>query len=106
MIIRNYKDLDIQADPAKMVKLNQFETDQMFVDYYFLEPGQSQRVHTHDDSDKVYYLLEGSGRFTIGTDEHDLVAGEGCVAVATVPHGVRNESTERLVLLVMNHKTM
>lgn len=100
MIIPSYKGLAPSGETEKMTKLNQFESSRMFVDYYLLEPGQEQKPHTHDDNDKLYYVLEGKGLFLLGPEEHELAAGEGCVAEATVPHGVRNHGEERLVLLV------
>jgi len=57
-------------------------------------------VHSHDDQDKVYVVLEGRGRVTLGADEHVLEQGEALVATAGVPHGVANESGARLLLLV------
>lgn len=86
---------------GKLVKANQFESGRMFVDYYLLAPGDEQKPHTHADNDKLYFVLEGSGRFLVGDREHLLGAGEGCVAGAGEPHGVRNDSGERLVLLVV-----
>ena len=49
----------------KMQKNSLFASDQLFCDVYCLEPGQEQRVHAHAGSDKIYYVLEGSGVFTL-----------------------------------------
>ncbi len=84
-----------------MTKLNRFASARMFVDHYILLTGQAQRPHTHAENDKVYFVLEGRGVFQLGNEEYELSAGEGCVAVAGEIHGVRNESSERLVLLVV-----
>ena len=72
----------------------------LFYDAYCLLPGQAQKVHAHDGSDKVYFVLDGTGRFTIGDEEEDLGEGHAVIARAGVPHGVRNETQENLVLLV------
>jgi len=45
-------------------------------------------------------VLEGAAHFHIGGEERDLGANEIVLAPADVEHGVRNESAERLVLLV------
>ncbi len=100
MIIQSYKALTFPAVPGKMSKLNQFESSRMFVDYYLLEPDQQQRPHTHDANDKLYFVVRGKGMFLLGETEHELVEGEGCVAEAGVIHGVRNHTSEPLVLLV------
>jgi mannose-6-phosphate isomerase-like protein (cupin superfamily) len=86
--------------PEKMQKLNLFESRNFFCDVYCLEPGQSQKVHAHQTEDKLYYVLEGTGAFTIGTEEQEH--GSGCLILAPsgVEHGVRNTSAARLKLLV------
>jgi len=83
-----------------MQKVNLFETERMFTDIYCLEPGQEQKRHAHRGADKVYFVLEGTGRFHIGDDESDLGPNEIVLAPADVEHGVRNESQHRLVVLV------
>lgn len=84
----------------KMQKVPLFGSDRYFCDLYCLEPGQEQRIHSHAESDKIYYVVEGSGRFHIAGDERDLGAGETVIARPGEDHGVRNESRENLVLLV------
>ena len=65
-----------------------------------LEPDQVQSVHAHQGADKVYFVLEGRGRFTIGEVEQEAGAGMLVTAPAGVPHGVTNTGDERLSLLV------
>ena len=84
----------------KMKKNALFDSPHLFYDAYCLLPGQSQKVHAHDDSDKVYYILQGTGRFTVGEEERDLSEGNAVIARAGDPHGVSNETQENLVLLV------
>jgi mannose-6-phosphate isomerase-like protein (cupin superfamily) len=100
MFIASFRDR-VRFDDEKMVKVNLFETHRMFADLYCLRPGQQQRAHSHHDNDKVYHVLEGTGTFLVGTEEQQLSAGGTCIAPAGEPHGVRNESAENLVLLVM-----
>jgi mannose-6-phosphate isomerase-like protein (cupin superfamily) len=85
----------------KMQKINLFETDNMFTDIYCLEPGQEQKVHAHKGADKIYFVLQGTGRFHIGGEEQDLSVSQIVLAPSDVEHGVRNASDKRLVLLVM-----
>lgn len=84
----------------KLQKNSLFDSERMFYDVYCLLPGQAQKVHSHEDSDKVYYVLEGTGRFTVGGEEEDLGRGTAVIARAGEPHGVENASGENLVLLV------
>lgn len=84
----------------KMKKNAIFDSPHLFYDTYCLLPDQAQKVHAHEGSDKVYYVLEGAGHFTIGDEERDLPAGDAVIARAGEPHGVRNDSGGNLVLLV------
>ena len=90
----------ISFSKEKMKKNALFESPYLFYDLYCLLPGQQQKVHAHEDSDKVYYVLEGAGRFTVSDEERDLPQGHAVIAPAGEPHGVQNETQEYLVLLV------
>ncbi|MEF8785886.1 MAG: cupin domain-containing protein, partial [Haloarculaceae archaeon] len=79
---------------------NLFETERMFSDVYCFEPGQSQTPHTHENADKVYYVLDGEGTFVIDGEEHTLEEGKAIIATAGEEHGVRNDSDDRLRTLV------
>ena len=95
----DYRDhVGTRAD--KFYKATLFQGDMMLVGLNCLEPGQIQAVHDHADQDKVYVVLEGSGRFTVGDKVRE--AGEGMViwAQASIPHGVENTGSERLTVLV------
>lgn len=86
--------------PGKMKKVNLFETERMFCDVYGLEPGQEQSAHAHAGSDKVYYVLEGRGRFRIDAEERELGSGHAVFAPAGSSHAVINPGPDRLALLV------
>lgn len=90
----------IAFSEEKMQKNSLFDSQRLFYDTYCLLPGQAQKVHAHEDSDKVYYVLEGTARFTVGQEEEDLGEGNAVIARAGEQHGVRNETEENLVLLV------
>jgi len=84
----------------KMKKINLFETERVLCDVYCLEPGQAQKPHIHNDSDKVYMVLTGHARIRIGTEERTLGKNEVVLAPAGKEHGVTNPGPERLSLLV------
>ena len=90
----------ISFSEDKMQKNALFDSPNLFYDAYCLLPGQSQKVHAHAGSDKVYFVVRGSGRFTVGGEEADLAEGHAVMARAGEPHGVRNDSGDELVLLV------
>jgi hypothetical protein len=41
----------------KMTKIALAGTDRSQLDLYCVAPGQSQKAHTHDAQDKIYYVL-------------------------------------------------
>jgi mannose-6-phosphate isomerase-like protein (cupin superfamily) len=84
----------------KMKKVNLFDTERMFCDVYGLNPGQEQTAHAHAGSDKVYFVLEGTGAFTVGDTRRTVAAGHAILAPAGAPHAVYNPGPERLSLLV------
>ena len=90
----------VRFSDEKMQKIPIFDSDKYFFDVYCLKPGQDQRVHTHAESDKIYYVLRGKGLFHIAGEEHELDSGQTVIARPNQAHGVRNASNEELVLLV------
>ena len=90
----------IQFAPDKMKKNGLFETERMFCDLYCLEPGQSQAVHSHEGSDKIYLVVQGKGLFPIGDNERELGKDNIVLASSGQQHGVKNAGPDRLILLV------
>ncbi|WP_337844025.1 cupin domain-containing protein [Thermus sp.] len=88
-------------DPERLAKIPIFQSERMFFDLYALLPGQAQKVHAHEGSDKVYYVLEGEVVVRVGEEEALLAPGMAVLARAGEPHGVRNESASPALLLVV-----
>lgn len=86
--------------PEKLNKVSLFDTDRFFCDVYCFEPGQSQKVHSHEGSDKIYYVLRGRGKVTVGSEEKELNADEMVLAPSGQDHGVVNHAADQLVMLV------
>jgi mannose-6-phosphate isomerase-like protein (cupin superfamily) len=86
--------------PEKMKKVNLFDTARMFCDVYGLNAGQEQTAHAHAGSDKVYYVIDGTGHFRIGEEERTVGSGVAILAPAGSSHAVRNPGPGPLTLLV------
>ena len=99
MEVRRIEDL-IRFSDEKMQKVQLFDSAQYFCDLYCLKPGQDQRIHSHAESDKIYFVLRGKGRFHIAGEERELSSGEAVIAKPGQDHGVMNSAVEDLVLLV------
>jgi quercetin dioxygenase-like cupin family protein len=85
----------------KMAKTSLSSTARTQLDLYCVAPGQSQSPHRHEGEDKIYYVVEGSGRFSVGGAEERLEPGEAIVAPAGVDHGLVNDGTATLLVLVV-----
>ena len=88
------------SNPDKMYKATMFESPRLLLGLNCLEPGQSDRAHTHDGQDKFYFVLEGEGEFEVGGETVKAGAGHAVVASAGVTHGVANKGSQRLVILM------
>ena len=84
----------------KFRKVNLFESERMFCDIYCFEPGQEQALHSHDDNDKIYCVLEGRGTFTVGGESRELDAGWAALRPPGEDHGAVNSSGGCLAVLV------
>ena len=88
------------SQPEKFFKTTLWQSGHLTLGLNCLDPGQIQKVHAHEGADKIYYVLEGKGNFTIGDEQRVAKQGMLIVAPAGISHGVTNNGHERLSLLV------
>jgi quercetin dioxygenase-like cupin family protein len=88
-----------QAD--KMAKIALGATDRALLDLYCVAPGQTQKAHTHGDQDKIYMVVEGRVRISVGGSEDTLGPGEAVIAPAGVEHGLVNDGADHVLVLVV-----
>lgn len=84
-----------------MGKSTIFESPRLMVGLNAFEPGQAHALHTHAGMDKVYYVIEGEGVFLLEGSAMPMRAGDMLVAPDGVPHGVRNSSAARLLVMAV-----
>lgn len=96
----DYRD-HVGANLERFFKTTIFQTPRMLIGTDCLEPGQAQPTHQHAGRDKLYYVVEGQGLFTIGAAAQHCGPGELAFAPADAPHGVLNDGPERLVMLIV-----
>ena len=87
--------------PEKMGKATLFASERLMVGLNAFEPGQEHALHAHAGMDKVYVVVEGHGRFLLEGRELTMEPGMLLVAPEGVPHGVRNEGPDRLIVLAL-----
>lgn len=101
----NSKDLDtlvfdlskyqqFSADAATVVLA--YVTGQLGVVVWNLEPGQENDYHMHPTTEHLHIVLEGACEYTLADRAPVTVkAGQAVMVPAQVPHGIRNQGTER-----------
>lgn len=85
----------------RMGKSTLFESERLLVGLNAFEPGQEHKLHAHSGMDKVYHVLAGSGVFLLAGREEPMEAGMMLIAPEGMMHGIRNTSTERLLVLAI-----
>jgi quercetin dioxygenase-like cupin family protein len=87
--------------PENMGKATLFQSSRLLVGLNCFEPGQFHALHSHAGMDKVYQVVEGEGVILLDGRELPIKAGELVVAPDGVPHGIRNNSGGRLLVLAV-----
>src|SRR5262245_61125537 len=66
------------------------DTEYLTTTLAVLQSGGQQRIHSHRP-EQVYFILEGSGLMTVGSETERVAAGD-CVFIPTgQPHGLKND---------------
>ena len=84
-----------------MGKSTIFQSSRLLVGLNTFEPGQFHALHSHEAMDKVYQVLQGAGTLLLEGREMPIHAGELVIAPSGVPHGIRNSSGSRLLVLAI-----
>jgi quercetin dioxygenase-like cupin family protein len=85
----------------KMGKSTLFESERILVGLNAFMPGQEHALHAHQGMDKVYQVLAGHGLFLLEGKEISMEPGVMLVAPSGVPHGIRNDGDERLIVVAI-----
>ena len=76
------------------------ETDLMFVDYVEVPPGVSIGHHRHGDDEELYFVIEGEGLMDVEGSSHRVRAGDLILNRRGSAHGLANDSSGVIRLLV------
>jgi quercetin dioxygenase-like cupin family protein len=91
----------VKLSRDKMAKIALAVTPRAQLDLYCLAPGQAQKAHSHADQDKICFVLEGVGTFTLDGQEEVLSPGDALVAASGSTHGIVNTGAVELLVLVV-----
>ncbi len=92
--LRDYVEFDLEGARGRRV----VETDVLAVDITCLEPGQLIHARTFPTADVLYTVLGGIAWLVTDEAEVTLQALQAVIVPAGVPHGIRNDSPDPLIL--------
>lgn len=95
--LRDYVDFDLEAASGRRI----FTTDVVAVDLVCLEPGQVVDARTLGGADAIYTVL--GGQVWVVTDDAEVTLDplQAVVVPAGIPHGLRNDGADPLILQVV-----
>lgn len=74
------------------VRLKAIAGDQVFLGRVTYEPGTTVARHSHEHTEQVMLVLDGSLTMTIGSDARELRSGDVCVVNRGVEHELHSAS--------------
>ena len=90
----------IHAEPGQIVSKTLAQNKAVSLTLFAFSKGEE--ISTHDSKgDAMVYVLEGTGKFTVGGKEHLVNAGETLIMPATIPHAVYAQEDFKMLLTVV-----
>ncbi len=91
---------EVQVQPGQIVSKTLAQNNALSVTLFAFSKGEE--IGTHDSTgDAFVYVLEGTGKFTVGGVAHLVHAGEALVMPANIPHAVYGEEDFKWMLTVV-----
>lgn len=90
----------LQMKEDSLAKVVNIKTEQLGADTYYFRPGQVLAYHQHPDSDQIFIVLSGKGKFYLddGVENvFDVSTGSMILAPKGVWHQLINTSDDPLV---------
>lgn len=66
-----------------------------------LAPGQAVTPHFHRQTEEVYYILEGEGVMTVGTDRRAVTAGDAILIPLDTVHSLENTGSRAMRIVLV-----
>ena len=91
---------EVAAQPGQIVSRTLAQNPYVSITLFAFAEGEE--ISTHDSAgDAMVQVLEGTGRFTVGGEEHLIHAGEALVMPAGIPHAVFAPEAFKMLLTVV-----
>ena len=94
--------MPFEVHDFREVNKNVLTTPEIRARLYHMEPGQVDRLHSHDLGHEIFLILEGKAEFMIAGHTEVLEAGQLCIALADEIHQVRNLLPDRRTVMFLS----
>ena len=65
-----------------------------------IKPGKGTGLHYHEDTDEIFYVMEGTGTAVLGTTSYDLEAGDFIFIPKNLDHKIRKYDSSGILKVV------
>jgi mannose-6-phosphate isomerase-like protein (cupin superfamily) len=90
-----------QVPRKALIKVGDSKTKLQTVNEAYLEPGKGFTPHTHNDSEEIYYFLEGEGTMVIDNKKIKIKTGDVVTVEVGESHTLKNTSAKKLRFLTI-----
>lgn len=73
-----------------------------FVDLTIVHPGSTVGVHTHEEDEELYVIIDGRGIMDVDGDRFEVEPGDVILNASHGTHELRNEGTESIRMVVVD----
>ena len=88
----------VEFSAVKRIRKKLLGSGKIVAELLCYEPGQGTPVHHHPQQDEVFYVVEETGKLTIGGQETTIQSKSLILVPAQTPHGL-TAGDNRLVIL-------
>jgi quercetin dioxygenase-like cupin family protein len=78
-----------------------FASERLTIGVHYYRPGQSHTLHDHPTWEQVYYVISGTAKLVVGTEERIVGPGGVSFAPPGTPHDLINVGDGELICMVI-----
>jgi mannose-6-phosphate isomerase-like protein (cupin superfamily) len=73
-----------------------------FIDLTIVHPGSTVGIHTHEEDEELYVIIDGRGIVNVDGDRFEVEPGDVILNPSHGTHELRNEGTEPIRMVVVD----